>query len=187
MKRRAILAFVQNKPGTLNKISMMIRRKMYNVDTLTVCKAKAPGVSRMTITLREDDEAKMKKLADKIIKYRIFSDADGKMNWADATFWAGNLILGGYSDWRLPTIEELASLLEGRRTDGWHVDPLFDKKQKSCWSSDKGPLVSGFGNAPQVWHVLFGEGSLGLTVLYFKHYVGMNTEYRYVRAVRSIE
>ena len=49
MKRRAILAFVQNKPGTLNKISMMIRRKMYNVDTLTVCKAKAPGVSRMTI------------------------------------------------------------------------------------------------------------------------------------------
>ena len=59
MKRRAILAFVQNKPGTLNKISMMIRRKMYNVDTLTVCKAKPPGVSRMTITLREDDEAKV--------------------------------------------------------------------------------------------------------------------------------
>lgn len=59
MKRRGILAFVQNKPGTLNKISSMIRRKMYNVDTLTVCKAKAPGVSRMTITLREDDEAKV--------------------------------------------------------------------------------------------------------------------------------
>ena len=62
MKRRAILAFVQNKPGTLNKISMMIRRKMYNVDTLTVCKAKAVGVSRMTITLREDDEAKVRML-----------------------------------------------------------------------------------------------------------------------------
>lgn len=59
MKRRAILAFVQDKPGTLNKISMMIRRKMYNVDTLTVCKAKPPGVSRMTITLREDDEARV--------------------------------------------------------------------------------------------------------------------------------
>ena len=69
MKRRAILAFVQNKPGTLNKISMMIRRKMYNVDTLTVCKAKAPGVSRMTITLREDDEAKVIQVIRQLEKF----------------------------------------------------------------------------------------------------------------------
>jgi acetolactate synthase-1/3 small subunit len=69
MKRRAILAFVQNKPGTLNKISMMVRRKMYNVDTLTVCKAKAPGVSRMTITLREDDEAKVLQVIRQLEKF----------------------------------------------------------------------------------------------------------------------
>jgi len=69
MKRRAILAFVQNKPGTLNKISMMIRRKMYNVDTLTVCKAKSPGVSRMTITLREDDEAKVLQIIRQLEKF----------------------------------------------------------------------------------------------------------------------
>ena len=69
MKRRAILAFVQNKPGTLNKISMMIRRKMYNVDTLTVCKAKAQGVSRMTITLREDDEAKVLQVIRQLEKF----------------------------------------------------------------------------------------------------------------------
>jgi acetolactate synthase-1/3 small subunit len=69
MKRRAILAFVQNKPGTLNKISMMIRRKMYNVDTLTVCKAKPPGVSRMTITLREDDEARVLQVIRQLEKF----------------------------------------------------------------------------------------------------------------------
>ncbi len=69
MKRRAILAFVQDKPGTLNKISMMIRRKMYNVDTLTVCKAKASGVSRMTITLREDDEAKVLQVIRQLEKF----------------------------------------------------------------------------------------------------------------------
>ena len=69
MKRRGILAFVQNKPGTLNKISSMIRRKMYNVDTLTVCKAKAPGVSRMTITLREDDEAKVVQVIRQLEKF----------------------------------------------------------------------------------------------------------------------
>ncbi len=69
MQRRAVLAFVQNKPGTLNKISMMIRRKMYNVDTLTVCKAKAPGVSRMTITLREDDEARVTQVIRQLEKF----------------------------------------------------------------------------------------------------------------------
>ena len=69
MKRRAILAFVQDKPGTLNKISMMIRRKMYNVDTLTVCKAKASGVSRMTITLREDDEARVTQVIRQLEKF----------------------------------------------------------------------------------------------------------------------
>jgi acetolactate synthase-1/3 small subunit len=69
MKRRTILAFVQDKPGTLNKISMMIRRKMYNVDTLTVCKAKPPGVSRMTITLREDDEGKVTQVIRQLEKF----------------------------------------------------------------------------------------------------------------------
>lgn len=58
-KRRAILAFVLNRSGVLNKISMLIRRKMYNVDTLTVCATyKQPGVSRMTLTLKEDSDAK---------------------------------------------------------------------------------------------------------------------------------
>jgi acetolactate synthase-1/3 small subunit len=56
MKRRAILVFMLNRPGVLNKISMLIRRKMYNVDTLTVCATHRPGISRMTLTLREDDD-----------------------------------------------------------------------------------------------------------------------------------
>jgi acetolactate synthase-1/3 small subunit len=47
----------------------MIRRKMYNVDTLTVCKAKPPGVSRMTITLREDDEAKVIQIIRQLEKF----------------------------------------------------------------------------------------------------------------------
>lgn len=57
-KRRAILAFVLNRSGVLNKISSLIRRKMYNVDTLTVCATKDPSISRMTLTLREDSDAK---------------------------------------------------------------------------------------------------------------------------------
>ena len=59
MKRRAILAFMLDRPGVLNKVSMLIRKKMYNVDTLTVCSSRIEGISRMTITLEEDDESKV--------------------------------------------------------------------------------------------------------------------------------
>ena len=58
-KRRAILAFMQNRPGVLNKISMLVRRKMYNVETITVCTTPQPGISRMTLTLYEDSDDKM--------------------------------------------------------------------------------------------------------------------------------
>ena len=32
-------------------------------------------------------------------------DVDGRMSWASATAWAANLVFGGYSDWRLPTLK----------------------------------------------------------------------------------
>ena len=35
-KRRAILIFTLDRSGVLNKIAMLIRRKMHNVDTITV-------------------------------------------------------------------------------------------------------------------------------------------------------
>ncbi len=69
MKRRAILAFMLDRPGVLNKVSMLIRKKMYNVDTLTVCSSRKAGVSRMTITLREDDEAKVQQVIKQLEKF----------------------------------------------------------------------------------------------------------------------
>ena len=66
VKRRAILAFMQDRPGVLNKIAMLIRRKMYNVETLTVCKTNQSGTSRMTITLREASDAKMLQVVKQI-------------------------------------------------------------------------------------------------------------------------
>ena len=69
MKRRAILAFTLDHPGVLNKISMLIRKKMYNVDTLTVCRSRIPGVSRMTITLRENDQARVDQVTRQLEKF----------------------------------------------------------------------------------------------------------------------
>lgn len=47
--------------------------------------------------------------------------AEKAMNWNDAMRWANNLNYEGYSDWRLPTIEELKTLV----TRGGNNPPIF--------------------------------------------------------------
>ena len=44
-------------------------------------------------------------------------DADDKLSYADAVAGAGALALGGYDDWRLPTIKELYSLIDFNGVD----------------------------------------------------------------------
>jgi acetolactate synthase-1/3 small subunit len=60
---------MHDRPGVLNKVSMLIRKKMYNVDTLTVCSSRVAGISRMTITLREDDDAKVTQVTKQLEKF----------------------------------------------------------------------------------------------------------------------
>lgn len=67
-KRRAILIFMLNRSGVLNKISMLIRRKMYNVETITACSTSQPGISRMTLTLREGSDHNMRQVVKQIEK-----------------------------------------------------------------------------------------------------------------------
>ena len=85
MKRRAILIFVLNRPGVLNKISMLIRRKMYNVETITACRTHRPGISRMTLTLYEDSSDKMKQVVKQIEK--IAEVLSAKELDVDNSFW----------------------------------------------------------------------------------------------------
>ena len=86
------------------------------------------------------------------------SGSDGDMKYKDTDDYVGRLNrknLGGYSDWRLPTLEELASLLESQKmNDDLYIDPVFDKKQQFCWSSDTAKGLSGLA-----WGIDFSDGS----------------------------
>lgn len=105
MKRRAILVFVLNYPGVLNKISMLIRRKMYNVETLTVCATHRPGISRMTLTLREDDNDRTLQVIRQIEKVSEVMSA--RELDVDQSFWREVAILKfELDDSRLENLQE---------------------------------------------------------------------------------
>lgn len=44
--------------------------------------------------------------------------------------------LGGYSDWRIPQLIELKTLIVERGAEGLKLDPVFDTRIVACWSSD---------------------------------------------------
>ena len=54
---------------------------------------------------------------------------DGRLNWEQALRWAEDLEYAGYSDWRLPNIKELQSIVDYTRspdtTQSAAIDPIF--------------------------------------------------------------
>jgi acetolactate synthase-1/3 small subunit len=46
--------YVDNKPGVLNRVASLIRRRAFNIESLTVGHTETPGLSRMTIVVDTD-------------------------------------------------------------------------------------------------------------------------------------
>jgi len=49
--KNILVALVENKPGVLNRIASLFRRRNFNVDSLTVGRTHRPHISRMTIVV----------------------------------------------------------------------------------------------------------------------------------------
>ena len=48
---RTLIALVEDKPGVLNRVASLFRRRAFNIASLTVGHTERPGVSRMTIVV----------------------------------------------------------------------------------------------------------------------------------------
>jgi acetolactate synthase I/III small subunit len=54
-RRHVVSALVVDRPGTLNRVSGLLRARSFNIESLTVGTTHEPGRSRMTIVLRGDE------------------------------------------------------------------------------------------------------------------------------------
>jgi acetolactate synthase I/III small subunit len=76
--KHTLVALVENKPGVLNRIASLFRRRNFNIDSLTVGRTHKPHVSRMTIVVDAEANpdliaANLRKLVN-VIEVRIVSD-----------------------------------------------------------------------------------------------------------------
>jgi acetolactate synthase I/III small subunit len=76
-----LVVYVEDKPGVLNRVASLFRRRAFNIDSLTVGHTETPGVSRMTIVCDVDPlnarrvEANIYKLVDVLRVDDITNDA----------------------------------------------------------------------------------------------------------------
>lgn len=103
------------------------------------------------------------------------SGSEKVLAFPDAHKWVSALNrkkFAGYSDWRLPTLEEALSLMEPVESRySLYIDPVFNKDLKYMWTADQ-------VNKEQGWAVDFFAGDANRISLDFESYV---------RPVRTVE
>ncbi len=63
-----IIAYVEDKPGVLNRVASLFRRRAFNIESLAVGHTHLPGVSRMTIIVEAAEEGTARRIEANLYK-----------------------------------------------------------------------------------------------------------------------
>lgn len=60
------------------------------------------------------------------------------INWQNARLYCQHFSGGGHTDWRMPTLAELASLYDPKEKNqnGYHLTKFIDTSASTCWASE---------------------------------------------------
>ena len=77
--KHTLVALVENKPGVLNRVASLFRRRGFNIESITVGHSELPDVSRMTIVVDGTGTSveQVRKQLDKLIETIKVSDITG--------------------------------------------------------------------------------------------------------------
>ena len=95
------------------------------------------------------------------------TDSPKAMNWQQALAWCENLTAAGHSDWRLPNIKELQSIVDYDRapdaTDpakrGPAINPMFHLHNPQAWEWSSTTHLDGPFVGPRAAYITFGEAT----------------------------
>ncbi|MDP6924039.1 MAG: DUF1566 domain-containing protein [Candidatus Scalindua sp.] len=114
------------------------------------------------------------------------SGSDKEMDWPAAKQWVKDLNgkgYAGYSDWRLPTVEEAISLMEPDiNASSLYIDPAFDAKQTGIWTGDENDSA---GYLDGAWSVRFSGGYGGGNACWV--YDNASNHVRPIRSINKIQ
>jgi len=65
--KHTLIGLVEDKPGVLNRVASLFRRRAFNIESLTVGHTEKPGLSRMTIVV-ESSQAGAEKVVQNLYK-----------------------------------------------------------------------------------------------------------------------
>ena len=68
MSQHVVSALVENRAGTLSRVSGLFSRRGFNIDSLTVGETDDPTVSRMTIAINGTGQKSDKRILEQIVK-----------------------------------------------------------------------------------------------------------------------
>ena len=72
--KHTLVALMQDHPGVLNRVVSLVRRRNFNIDSLTVGHSETPGISRMTLVVQAAEVEQIIKQLYRLIEIIKVSD-----------------------------------------------------------------------------------------------------------------
>lgn len=72
--KHTLVALMQDHPGVLNRVVSLVRRRNFNIESLTVGHSETPGISRMTLVVDAADVEQIIKQLYRLIEVLKVSD-----------------------------------------------------------------------------------------------------------------